>query len=743
MRSRDAAWPILALILLAPGVPSTARADERSPAPAISFRRDVMPVFFRAGCNVGGCHGAASGKDGFRLSLFGYDPAGDYFRLTEQVVGRRVDLAEPPRSLLLLKATGKVPHTGGRLFAEDDPLYRTLLAWVEGGAGDDADDVPEAVAIELSPTRMTFDGQLNDRATAVTARYSDGSSRDVTRLARFSSNNPTTATIDDDGHVRAGRRGDCFVFARFSRFTVGSEVIVLPPPSGTKPATLSPRNYVDERVFARLAKLHLEPSALCTDEQFLRRASLDLIGLPPTVPEYRRFLADPAPDRRARLVDALLARDEFADVWTAKWGEALKILGVGYTPHASDEKAAEAYLDWIRSQMASNTPLDRFVRDQLTARGSNLTDGPVNLFTSLPQSVNFSPKDFAQDFAQLFTGIRIQCAECHNHPFDRWTMDDYYGLVSCFAGVTRKPGSEPREFFIYNDPKAPPARHLLDDRPVPARVLGGEQAIPAGQDPRVALADWLTARDNPHFARNLANRIWAHFFARGIIEPVDDLRVSNPPSNGELLDSLSAHLIAYDFDMRRLIRDICTSHTYQASAAPNATNADDDRQFSRANLRRLRADVLLDALSQVTGAESRFDNFPIGTRAVQFYPRIGSPVPSAGSYFLQTFGRSSRATVCASETRSEPTLSQALHLIGGDAINAKLAEGKLIPGLIARGLAPPAILEELYIAALCRQPTEAEARSMLGLIEGHAADRAAYDDILWGLLTSSEFQFNH
>jgi hypothetical protein len=740
MRSLDR---VGALIL---GLAMTGEAVAEAPSKpteTVSFRRDVMPVFFRAGCNSGGCHGAARGKDGFRLSLFGYDPDGDYFRLTQQVVGRRVDVASPEQSLLLAKAAGKVTHTGGQLFREDSPHYRTLLRWIEAGAPTDAADVPEAVAIAMTPARMVFDGDHRGQAMTVLATYSDGSTRDVTTLARFSTNNATTATIDDDGRVQAGRRGDTFVFARFNRFTIGAEVVVLPTESGFRWPDVKPFNYIDDLVFARLQKLHLAPSDLCTDEQYLRRAYLDLIGLPPTIAEYRRFLADPAPDRRTRLVDELLKRDEFADLWAAKWGEALKILGVGYTPHASDEKAAEAYHEWIRDQIARNAPLDEFVRAQLTSKGSNLVDGPVNLYTSLPQSVKFVPKDFAQDFAQLFTGIRIQCAECHNHPFDRWTMDDYYGLVSCFTGLTRKPGSEPREFFIYNDPAAPPARHLLDDRPVPARVLGGLSPVPSGQDPRVALADWLTDPANPYFARNLANRIWAHFLGRGIIEPVDDLRVSNPPSNGELLDGLADHLVRSKFDLRALARDICTSRTYQASVVPNATNADDDRQFSRGTLRRLRSDVLLDAFSQVTGAESRFDNFPGGTRAVQYYPRIGSPVPTAGSYFLQTFGRSPRATVCACETRSELTLSQALHLIGGEAINAKLAEGKFVPALIKAGPGPSTIVEGLYLRALSRKPTPDELRTMLGLVGDRAADRQAYDDILWGLLTSSEFQFNH
>ncbi len=722
--------------------PSTVAAKGPS-TDGVSFRLDVMPVFFRAGCNTGGCHGAARGKDGFRLSLFGYDPAGDYFRLTQQIVSRRVDVAEPEKSLVLLKATGKVPHTGGELFKKDSDYYRTILRWIDAGAPDDSANVPEPVAIEISPNKIVFDGHDPSRKTTVSARYSDGTTRDVTRLARFFSNNKTTAEIDDDGLVKAGKPGDTNVFARFSRFNIGAEVIVFPQGDGYKWPGLVPKNYIDGKVFDRLQKLHLLPSELCGDETFLRRVYLDLIGLPPTLDESRRFLESTSADKRDRLVDELIARDEFADVWAARWGEAVKILGIGYTPHASDDKAAESYFDWIRTQIGRNAPLDQFVKAQLTASGSNLTDGPVNLYTMLPQNTRFIAKDFAQDFAQLFTGIRIQCAECHNHPFDRWTMDDYYGLVSCFTGVSRKLGSEPREFYIYNDPSAPSTKHLLDDRPVPARVIGGLEPIPAGQDPRVALADWLTARDNPFFARNLANRVWSHFFGRGIVEPVDDMRVSNPPSNAALLDALAEHLVDSKFDLRRLVRDIVTSRTYQASAVPNATNAGDDRQFSRASLRRLRADVLLDALSRVTDRDSNFPNFPIGTRAVQFYPRIGSPTPTAGTYFLETFGRSRRATVCASETRSEPTLSQTLHLISGDVVNQKLADSRVVTDLLASNASPTAIIETLYLRALTRKPTASELQGMLALVADRSRDRASYDDLFWGLLNSTEFEFNH
>ncbi len=602
--------------------------------------------------------------------------------------------------------------------------------------------MPEPVGIELTPRSIVFDGRTKTQTTLVTASYSDGSQRDVTRLARFNSNNKTTAEIDDAGLVTAGKRGDTFVLARFARFTIGSEVIVLPQDSSYQWPSIASQNYIDELVHARLQQLHLLPSALCTDEEFLRRVYLDVIGLPPTIDEYRRFMADTTSDKRVRLVDALVQREEFADLWAAKWGESVKLMGMSYAPLASDDKAAEAYYEWIRLQMAKGTPLDEFVRTQITATGSNLIDGPVNLYTMLPQNPKFVPKDVAQDVAQLFTGIRIQCAECHNHPFDRWTMDDYYSFVSFFTGVKRKQGSEPREFYIFYDVATPPAKNLLDERPMPPRVLGGLEPVPAGQDPRVALASWLTAPENPFFARNLANRIWAHFFGRGIVEPVDDLRISNPPSNQPLLDGLTAKLVEHKFSLRAIVKDICNSRTYQLSVQPNATNASDERQFSRAVLRRLRSDVLLDALTMATDCDSGMPASPLGTRAIEFYPHGGGSLGGTGDYFLDVFGRSRRGTVCACETRNEPTLSQTLHLISGQLMSGKLGTSKVVPNLIAAKKTPAEIIEELFIRSLSRRPTPQELDNMLKLV-GDRPDAGTYADIYWGLLNSTEFIFNH
>ena len=444
------------------------------PRPA-SFRLDVMPVFFRAGCNSGGCHGAAIGKDGFHLSLFGYDPAGDYFRLTQQIVGRRVDLAAPEQSLILLKATGAVPHSGGRRLKPDSEYYDTILRWIQNGAADDPAKVPEVTGIALVPDKVVFTGKETKRALIVVANYSGRQQRRVVNnLALYLTNNKTVADIDDQGSVTAGDKGDTFVFARFAKFTTGAEVIVLPNDKDFRWPKVTSNNYIDDLVNAKLKYLRIVPSPLTTDEQFLRRVFLDLAGTLPTVDEYREFLKDGDRDKRAKLVDKLLERDEFADLWAAKWAETLKVVSNGNSAFGTDRKAAYSYYEWIRDQMRRNTHLDQFAREQISSTGSNLNDPQVNLYTMIPQG-QYDPKAVALDVAQVFTGVRIQCAQCHNHPFDRWTQEDFYGFVSFFTGVKRKTESESRELYIYDDPNAPPAKHLLDDHPVPATFLGGAQ----------------------------------------------------------------------------------------------------------------------------------------------------------------------------------------------------------------------------------------------------------------------------
>lgn len=717
---------------------ATVAATEKKP----SFRQDVMPVFFRAGCNAGSCHGASRGKDGFMLSLFGYDPAGDYFRVTQEMVGRRVNVASPEASLLLTKAVGAVPHTGGKRFEVDGEYYRTLLAWIEAGAPDDVAEVAVPVEITLSPKTITFQETGLPVQGQVTARYSDGSQRDVTKLSLFLTNNPATVTIDDDGLVRPIKRGDSHVFARFDRFTIGSEVIVLPKGVDFQWSNPPAANYIDELVYDRLKKLYIRPADLCDDETFLRRIYLDLNGVPPTVQQYRAFMADTRSNKRALLIDELSASDGFARVWAGMWGEWVRLIASGYIPDATDAKAANTYAQWILKQFKDNRPFNEFVADQIRGRGSNLTDAPSNLYTMLVQARAFSPKDFAANFSQLMTGIQLQCAECHNHPFDRWTMNDYYGNVSFFTGIRRKQGVQYRDFIIYNDPDAPAAKHLIDGRPVPPTVLGGEQPVPADADRLEALAAWLTSPENPHFARNFANRVWAHFFVRGLVEPVDDMRISNPPTNGPLLEALTEKFAKSGFDLRSLVRDICNSRTYQLSSHSNETNSDDRRQFSRHALRRTRADILLDSIITATDGMHSFRLWPEGTMAMEFHPRASAP--TAGDPFLATFGRSKRGSICVCETRSDVTISQTLHLLVGDTMQHNIEKGTVIPGLIKAKKTPEEIIEELYIRALTRKPRPKEQESLLALIpSGEMPDESFFKDLFSSLLNSSEFMFSH
>ena len=724
---------------------NTASAGQSATSDVPSFRRDVMPVFFRAGCNAGTCHGSARGKDGFMLSLFGYDAKGDYERIVNDIPGRRINAAVPEQSLLLLKATGQVSHTGGKLFDRDSDLAKILLRWIEAGAPDDEGSVPQIADVTLSKESLVFDKAGAGDSLRVTALASDGSSRDVTNLARFFSNNSSVATIDADGVVKAIGPGDTNVFARFSRFNVGAEVIVLPSDEGfvwpNPPAT----NFIDTLVFDRLHKLRIAPSDLCDDETFLRRVTLDLAARPPTVEEYHAFISDTATDKRAKKIDALLAADAFADIWTTIWSEHLRIIGGNYAPQATHVKAADVFREWIRTQMRSGRPLNEFVADMVAASGSNISNGPVNLYTMLVHRPRVEPKPLAADFSQLFLGVQIQCAECHNHPFDRWTMDDYYGFVSFFTGIKRKNGVEPRERRIYFDTSVEPAKHLVDGRPMPAKVLGSIEPVPAGDDPRKELAKWLTSPANEMFSTNLANRIWAQLLGRGIIDPVDDIRVSNPPVNPALLDALSKRLVEVKFDLRSLVRDICNSRVYQLSSKPNPSNAADTRQFSHSHLRRLRADALIDSVVAVTNVPRKFDGFLVGTRAIDVYPKTSGDTAGQhfGDPFFHTFGRASRATVAAAETKREPTLSQALHLAVGDSVRDRLSSGGVIKTLIETKSTPEDIIDELFIRGLSRRPTTQEMTAMRELIGDGVKDQAVYEDILWSLLNSTEFLFNY
>jgi hypothetical protein len=699
---------------------------------AASFRLDVMPVFMRGGCNTGGCHGSARGKDGFRLSLFGFDPDGDYHRLTRELNGRRINLNLPAESLVLEKAVEQVPHSGGRLFTTNSPLYSTLIEWIRNGAPKDPPDLPRVQRIEVFPKEVVLEGQGARQQLVVRAHYSDATDRDVTHLAVLSSNNETSVKAEKSGLLSAGEPGEAFILARFDTFSVGAQAIVIPENLPyTKPVPLV-LNYIDDLVAAKLHKLRLLPSGPCSDEDFLRRATLDITGRLPTEAEHAAFSGSTNADKRAALVDTLLQRKEFIEIWVMKWAELLQIRST--IPGGNrNYKGALSYYNWLQTRLANNVPLNQIARDLLSAGGGTFANPAANFYELERDTLKLT-----ENITQVFTGMRIQCAQCHNHPFDRWTLDDYYGFAAFFSQVGRKPGADPRETVIFNAGGGE-TPHPVTKTPVPPRFLGGASAKLEGRDRRAVVAEWLAAPDNPFFARHVANTIWAHFFGVGIVEPVDDVRISNPPSNPQLLDALASHLREYNYDLRRFVRDICASATYQRSVDANASNARDKRNFAHALVRRLRAEVLLDAISQATDTPNKFKGLPLGARAVQIADG------NVSSYFLTTFGRATRETVCTCEVRMEPSLSQALHLLNGDATGDRIRNGGLVARLQKEGKTEPQIIESLYLRCFGRKPQAAEIAALQQKTAATPADQrtAALDDVFWACLNSKEFLFNH
>jgi hypothetical protein len=734
--------------LTAPGAltmasPTPGGAAAVSPAPApvaapsavpalqldhpMSFKHDVLPVLTKAGCNTGACHGAAIGRDGFHLSLFGYDPDGDYNRITREMGARRINLAMPEESLLLLKATGSVPHTGGKRFDPTSDFYKAVFQWLDAGAPHDPPDVARVVSVQIAPTEMVIEGQNVPRQLQVTARYSDGTLRDVTSLAVFITNNEPTAKVSPAGLITSGERGEAFVMARFDTTTVGCQVIVVPKDLVFTFPQVEERNYVDKLIDDKLKKLRIAPSGLCTDEEFLRRVSLDITGMLPTVPEHDKFLADPDPQKRAKLVDKLLARPEFADIWVMKWAELLQIrsgIDVSY-------KSAVVYYDWLREQILQNVPVNELVRQLISSTGGTF-ENPASGFYQFETD----PLKLAEDTAQAFLGVQIKCAQCHNHPFDRWTMNDYRGFVAFFTQIARKKGEDPRETIVY-DRHDGESVNPITNKVIAPKFLGGAQPAPGPEDRRQLLADWMADPGNPWFAKHFANIVWAQFFGRGIIEPVDDVRVSNPPANPALLEALATHLVDYKYDFRKLIRDICLSRTYQTSSQSNDTNEADVRNFSHSGVRRMRAEVLLDCISEATGTKNKFRGLPLGAHAVQIADGTTT------NYFLRTFGRATRETPCSCEVSIEPNLSQALHLINGVTVQGKIEGGAVVAKMIAAKQDDKTILTNLYLRTLGRSPTEDEVKTLTPLLADPAARQKTLEDIFWALLNSKEFMFNH
>jgi len=695
------------------------------------FAADVVPLFTRHGCNTGACHGKADGQNGFHLSLFGYDPEGDYRALTRDAAGRRVSAFDPEASLLLRKSSGRTPHAGGMRFAADSEAYRALCGWIAAGAPEHRGQGHGAVAeliVEPAGARLEEPGPQQLR---VIARFADGHRRDVTRLAGFRVNDDSAAAVEPTGLATLKRRAEADLIVRYQSFVVSTRLsTIINPDLKFDFATLPRRNLIDRELFRRLESLKVPPSPPATDAAFLRRVTLDLAGRQPTPEQVREFLRDPDPDKRPKLVDRLIADRDFVRFWKIKLGDLLQISG------ARLGNGAGHYLGWVDDSLEHNLPWDVLVRTLLTSLGDPTAreGGPVNYALDGEDA-----RAQAELTAQRFLGLRLRCAQCHDHPFDVWTQDDYYGLAAFFAKVKR-PGVGPGRMGrpeVTLDP-AGQVEHLRTRRPVPPKLPGGRVVQVAGtDDPRASLAAWITGPDNPYFARAAVNWAWAQFFGKGIADPPDDLSRANPPVHPELLDALAAHFVAHHYDLRDLIRTIATSGAYGLSSATVPGNEHDTRLFTHQLPRPLTAHQMADALAQVTDVPNRFGALGI-RRAVEVND------PSTPSLLLDTFGRCPRANGCSPTATPLLSLRQALLLIGGDAIESKVQNPRgYLSSLLELEPAPREVVENLYLRALCRPPTEEEASHWTRELQAAPALREAAEDLMWSLLNSREFAFNH
>lgn len=697
------------------------------PAP-VSFKNQTIAALSKSGCNMGACHGSPSGKGGFRLSLRGYDPVLDIMTLRSEYYGRRTNTLEPSESLLLKKPLMEVAHGGGRRLKKNDPSHRVLLEWVAEGLRLDQPTEPELLKIQMLPESRTFQQAALRQQIVVMGHFSDGSVRDVTPLTVFTSSNETVAKVDDNGLVTKNSRGETAVLARYLDKMATSYVTFLQEVPGFVWNNPSENGFVDKLVFTKLKQLQILPSDLCTDEEFLRRAYLDTAGRLPTVAETQAYQANSAPNRREQLIDQLVESDDFASFWTLKWADVLR----------SNSKKLNAtgvhkFRLWIYESIRNDKPFDQFARELLTAKGSAYENPAANYWRA-----SRDPQDATETTAQLFLGIRIQCAKCHNHPFERWTQDNYYGIGAAFVRVGRKPTADANEevIFVANGGEVTQPRtgkqmktHLL---------LKGDVDVPEGEDRREVFAAWLTAPDNPFFAKATINRVWGHLLGRGIVEPVDDFRDSNPASNAPLLDKLASEFVANKFSLKWAVKTIMKSRTYQLSSRKNQFNADDEIYASHATTRLLSAEQLLDAICSVTNVPETFPGLPVGTRATEL------PDPPTDHYFLKIFGQPQREMACQCERSSESNLSQALQMINGPVVHNKLRDNNgRIATLLAATKSNEEIITELYMAALSRKPVEGEMTAAVKHVTAAADRRLALEDVGWAVLNSKEFLFQH
>lgn len=703
---------------------TTLTINDAEKTATVHFANDIIPMITRLGCNAGSCHGALKGQNGFKLSLFGYDPEADYQMIVKEGNGRRIDREKPEDSLILLKPTFAVAHGGGQRFEPGSMEYKALRDWIRAGTPFDS-KAPRIERITVLPSERVLVGRGEQQQLVVLGQLSDGTTKDLTNDVKYVSNDEGIATVDAKGQVTARHSGETAIIARaLGQVAVARMLVITAPPMRNYPI-LPTNNYIDERVFAKLRRLNVVPSELCTDSEFVRRAYLDVIGRIPSAEEARAFLDSSDPRKRSKLIDTLLERPEFADFWAVLWGDLLR-----NSRRYVLEKGAYGFQRWLRDSMATNKPFDQFVRELLTAVGSSYRKGPPNYYR-----VSSNPEDLAVTTSQLFLGVRIECAHCHNHPLEKWTQDDFYSFAAFFSRVRRKTSEQLNEAVIYLANKGE-----LDNpktkSPIKPKFLGGPEVDDGGRDRRAVLADWITAPENPFFAPAIVNRVWRHFMGRGIVEPADDFRSTNPPTNAPLLEALAKDFIDSQYDLKHLMRAILNSRVYQLSARPNVTNEEDRTQFSHYRVKKLMAEQLLDAVTQVTGVDEKFSGYQAGTHAMQLSD------PSINSYFLKTFGRTNRDTIC--ERSREPSLAQALHMISGDTVSNKIgSKNNRLEQWLKAKKSDREIIEWFYLAALSRRPDPDELRQEADHLAKAKSKREGFEDLLWALMNSKEFNTNH
>ncbi len=699
----------------------------------VDFERDVQPVLTRFGCNAGACHGKARGQNGFQLSLLGFDPQFDYEALTREARGRRIFLPDPEQSLFLQKPTGQIPHGGGKRLSKDSKAYHLLLDWIRQGMPREIPGTPDLVNVSVTPGEKIL-GYNASLPLQVTAHYADGSTRDVTEMAAYQSNESAIAAVADDGQVTTNNIvGEAAVMARYmGQIAVCSVAVPLPGEVPDKFYQELPRqSFIDDLVWKKLQRLRITPSETAPDHKFLRRAYLDIIGRVPTLEEAQTFLNDPSPDKRERLVDHLLDRPEYADHWANKWADLLRP-----NPYRVGIKATLNYDAWIREEFRRNRPWDEFVRDLITAQGSTFKNGAVTLFRD-----RRSPDELTTVVSQLFLGVRLECAKCHHHPFERWGQEDFYGFAAYFAKIGRKgrglsPPISGSEEMVFVSDKGEVTHPLTGEVLPPKPLFGTAPEIPEGGDPRRALAAWIT-KDNPYFAQVMANRVWADLMGRGLVEPVDDLRATNPPSNAALLEALGKDFEEQGYDLKKLIRRIATSYVYGLSSSPTERNIADTRNYSRYYRGRLRAEVLLDAVTEITGVPESFDAMPPDSSAKVIWTH------RVDSLFLDAFGRPDPNQDPPCERTGDTSIVQALHLMNSEKLSRKITsdDGRAAK-LAASDKTPQQIIEELYLRIYSRTPTSEEQELCESLFAKPDADRRqVVEDLMWAMLNTPEFVF--